>query len=102
MADRNFCFRRFLLGIAQQLRFYIIREHAGLNYKVASELQRRGRSDSRAIFEQIIIVEEEDGTRHKIRRIVVKLKKATEDGDWELAILTNLPKTVSAVVVSEA
>src|SRR5205085_9634803 len=26
----------------------------------------------------------------------------TEDGDWELAILTNLPNTVSAVVVSEA
>src|SRR4051812_7929246 len=57
----------------------------------------RGRSDSGAIFEQIILVEEEDGTPHKIRRIVVKLKKATEDGDWELAILTNLPKTVSAV-----
>ena len=30
----------------------------------------------------------------------MKLKKATEDGDWELAILTNLPwKSVSAVVV---
>jgi len=32
----------------------------------------------------------------------VKLNKATEDGDWELVVLTNLPKTVSAVVVSEA
>src|SRR3954471_3035214 len=102
VADRNFCFRRFLLGIAQRLGFFIIREHAGLNYKVSSKLQRRGRSDTGDIFEQIIIVEEEDGTRHKIRRIVVKLNKATEDGDWELAILTNLPKTVSAVVVSEA
>src|SRR5206468_432490 len=39
---------------------------------------------------------------HRLRRIVVKLKKATEDGDWELALLTNLPKKVSAVVVSEA
>jgi hypothetical protein len=102
VADRNFCFRRFLLGIAKRLGFFIIREHAGLNYKVASKLRRRGKSDSGDIFEQTIIVEEEDGTEHKIRRMVVKLKKATEDGDRELAILTNLPKTVSAVVVSEA
>jgi hypothetical protein len=102
VADRNFCFQRFLLGIAKRLGFFIIREHAGLNYKVASKLRRRGKSDSGDIFEQTIIVEEEDGTEHKLRRMVVKLKKATEDGDWELAILTNLPKTVSAVVVSEA
>src|SRR3954466_8138137 len=75
VADRNFCFQRFLLGIAARLGFYIIREHAGLNYKVTSKLQRRGRSDTGDIFEQIIIVEDEDGTPHKIRRIVVRLKK---------------------------
>jgi hypothetical protein len=35
--------------------------------------------------------------------VVVRLDKATQDGDWELAILTNLPaRKVSAVVVSEA
>jgi hypothetical protein len=102
VADRNFCFQRFLLGIAKQLGFFIIREHAGLNYQVASKLRKRGRSESGEIFEQTIVIEKEDGTKFRIRRIVVKLNKATEDGDWELAILTNLPKTVSAVVVSEA
>ncbi len=101
VADRNFCFQRFLVGIAAQLGFFVIREHAGLNYKVASKLRKRGQSESGEIFEQTIVVEEEDGTKHRFRRIVVKLKKATEDGDWELAILTNLPKSVSAVVVSE-
>jgi VCBS repeat-containing protein len=102
VADRNFCFQRFLLGIAGKLGFFVVREHAGLNYKVANRLRRRGRSESGEVFEQAVVIEEEDGTKHTIRRIVVKLKKATEDGDWELAILTNLPKTVSAVVVSEA
>jgi Transposase DDE domain len=102
VADRNFCFQRFLLGIAKKFGFYVIREHAGLNYKVASKLRRRGQSDTGEILEQTIIIEEEDGTRHHVRRVVVKLKKATEDGDWELAILTNLPSSVSAVVVSEA
>jgi hypothetical protein len=102
VADRNFCFQRFLLGIAKKLGFFVIREHAGLNYKVASKLRRRGQSETGGILEQTIVVEEEDGTKCFLRRIVVKLKKATEDGDWELAILTNLPDTVSAVVVSEA
>lgn len=32
----------------------------------------------------------------------MKSAKATEDGDWELAILTDLPRAVSAAVVSEA
>jgi hypothetical protein len=102
VADRNFCFQRFLLGIAAKLGFFVIREHAGLNYKVVSKLRKRGRSESGEIFEQTIVVEDEEGTKHRLRRIVVKLKKATEDGDWELVILTNLPKTVSAVMVSEA
>jgi hypothetical protein len=80
----------------------IIREHAGLNYKRASKLRKRGRSDTGEILEQAIVIEEEDGTKHHLRRIVVKLEKATEDGDWELAILSNLPNTVSAVVIAEA
>jgi hypothetical protein len=102
VADRNFCFQRFLLGIAKKLGFFVIREHAGLNYKVASKLRKRGRSESGEILEQTIVIEEEDGSKFFLRRIVVKLEKATEDGDWELAILTNLPDTVSAIVVSEA
>jgi hypothetical protein len=102
VADRNFCFQRFLLGIAKQLGFFIIREHANLNYKVASKLRQRGHSESGEILEQTIVIKDEEGNKLRWRRIVVKLHKATEDGDWELAILTNLPQTVSAVVVSEA
>jgi hypothetical protein len=102
VADRNFCFQRFLLGIAKKLGCYVIREHAGLNYKVASKLRKKGRGESGEILEQAIVIEEEDGSKYRVRRIVVKLAKPTEEGDWELAILTNRPKTVSAVVVSEA
>ena len=102
VADRNFCFQRFLLGIAKQLGFFIIREHAGLKYKVASKLRRRGQSETGQILEQTIVIEEENGDKFFLRRVVVKLNKATEDGDWELALLTNLPDKVSAVMVSEA
>ena len=102
VADRNFCFQRFLLGIAEKLGFFVIREHAGLNYKVTSKLRKRGQSDSGAVWEQSIVLEDEKGTKHHLRRIVVKLKMATEDGDWELVLLTNLPNDVSAVAVSDA
>jgi hypothetical protein len=102
VADRNFCFQRFLLGIVKKLAFFVIRQHAGLNYKVASKLRKRGRSESGEILEQVILIEEEDGTTYHVRRIVVKLDKPTEDGDWELAILSNLPDTVAAAAVSEA
>src|SRR5580692_3393095 len=37
VADRNFCFQRFLLAIAKKLGSFVIREHAGLNYKTASK-----------------------------------------------------------------
>ena len=102
VADRNFCFQRFLLGIAKKLGFFVIREHASLNYKLTGKLRKRGQSETGEIFQQAIVIEDEEGVKYRFRRIVVKLNKPTEDGDWELAILTNLPQTVSAVVVSEA
>lgn len=102
VADRNFCFQRFLLGIAKNLGYFVIREHAGLNSEVTSRLRQRGRSASGEVLEQGIVVEQEGGAKWRVRRIVVKLDKATEDGDWELVILTNLPATVSAVVAAEA
>ena len=42
VADRNFCFQSFLMGIAKKLGYFVIREHAGLNYKVTSELREVG------------------------------------------------------------
>ena len=102
VADRNFCFQRFLLEIAKKLGYFVIREHAGLSSEVTSQLRKRGRNASGEVLEQSIVIEQEDGTKWRVRRIVVKLDEATEDGDLELAILTNLPATVSAVVVAQA
>jgi hypothetical protein len=102
VADRNFCFQRFLLGIAGKMGYFVIREHAGLDYEVTGRLRKRGRGESGEVWEQSVSIEREGGTRLRVRRVVVKLDKATENGDRELAILTNLPGTVSAVVVAEA
>ena len=102
VADRNFCFQRFLLDIIGKSGFFVIREHAGLNRKAAGELRPAGRGETGEVFEQAVVVEQEDGTEHRLRRVVVRLDKATQDGDRELAILTNLPEEVSAVMVAGA
>ncbi|MBY0230713.1 MAG: transposase, partial [Gemmataceae bacterium] len=101
VADRDFCFQRFLLGIAARRGHFIIREHAGLNRKAAGELRKQGRCGSGEVSEQAIVIEEEGGARLRLRRVVVVLDEATGDGDLELAILTNLPASVSAAVVAD-
>src|SRR6266487_3047966 len=101
LADRNFCVKPFLLAIARRGGFFIIREHAQLNYCCAGKLRRRGRVETGQVFEQTIRLEDEDGERHRLRRVVLVLDEATRDGDRELALLTNLPAAVSARQVAE-
>jgi Transposase DDE domain len=102
LADRNFCVKHFLLAIAQRLGFFIIREHKQLNYCAAGKLHLRGRVETGQVFEQIIYLEDEDGTRRRMRRVVLVLDQPTRDGDRELALITNLPQKVSARRVAEA
>ena len=51
-----------------------------------------GKTETGDIYEHWIEVIDDEGKAHKLRRIVVKLKKATRDKDKELYIITNLPK----------
>lgn len=100
MADRNFCVKWFLLAIAKRGGFFLIREHAQLNYCKAGKLRRRGRVETGQVLEQSIGLEDEDGKRYWVRRVVVQLDEPTRDGDWELALITNLPDEVTAKTVA--
>ncbi len=102
VADRNFCFRDFLLGVIGRSGFFVIREHAGLAFKAAGGLRKAGRGETGDVFEQAVVIEGEGGVEHRLRRVVVRLDEATGDGDVELAILTNLPGSVPAVMVAGA
>ncbi len=46
------------------------------------------------VYEQPITVTDEAGREHAFRRIRVALKKATRDGDLELAMISHLPSEV--------
>ncbi len=101
MADRNFCVKWFLLAIGKRAAFFIIRQHEQLNYSKASKLRRRGRVETGQVLEQSICLEDDDGTRYWVRRVVVQLDEPTRDGDREIALITNLPDEVSAKTVAD-
>lgn len=101
LADRNFCTFALLSGMARRQAFFIIRHHAKLRIVSSGTLRHRGQSETGEVFEQKITLEGDDGTRLEARRIVVRLEAPTRDGETELAIVTNVPRSdASAFVIA--
>ena len=92
LMDRNFCVRSFLFGIKDRNGFFIVRQHGQLPYMVLTAQKKVGKTETGEIYEHWIEVIDDEGKAHKLRRIVIKLKKATRDKDKELYIITNIPK----------
>ncbi len=100
IADRNFCTRQFLSGIASREGYFIIREHKGLPRQELSSLVEMGVTETGKVLEQQIKITYDD-TSLNLRRVVVKLKQATRHGDTEVAILTHLsPSVASATTIA--
>ena len=100
MADRNFCTARILSGIAERKASFIIRQHASnVAWEPAGEPVHCGTTDTGEVFEQKVVLLFEHGPL-EARRITIKLKDATRDGDRALHILTNLPASVPAVEIA--
>lgn len=101
IADRNFCTTTLLTGIAERSAFFAIRHHANLPVTSAGTLRQRGHTDTGEILEQAVTIRFGRDKQMKLRRITVRLRRATRDGDIELSILTNLPvKDAPAVNVA--
>jgi IS4 transposase len=101
IADRNMCTLDFLSGIAQRQSAFVIREHQNLPWQAWGDLQSIAMIETGELLEQPIKIESQ-GTPLELRRIVLRLSKATRHGDTQIVILTNLPVAVaSAIVVSE-
>ena len=103
IADRNFCTTNFLFGIAQRLGFFVIRQHAStLTYELLKKRTVVGHCSAGIIYEQGMRLTHPDGQTLKIRRITLELDQPTESGEWEVHILTNLPKReFSGIAVAE-
>jgi hypothetical protein len=103
LADRNFCVRWFLQNITAARAFFTIRRHKGMfPLTVSGQERRRGGCATGRVFEQTIVVTDDDGTEHRWRKVRIELDKPTRDGDTEITLISNLPADVSARVIAQA
>jgi len=94
IADRNFCTRQFLLGIASRESCFIIREHKSIPYRELSLLKEIGVTETGHVFEQEVQISYDDAIL-SLRRVVIRLNQPTRHGDTEVALLTHLPTSVA-------
>jgi hypothetical protein len=102
--DRNFCTIGFIFGVKENKGSVLVREHKGLPWKALSELSYVGRTETGAVFEQEVQIEEEDkesGEKQtlRLRRILIRLDEPTRDGETEVALLTDVEQ-VSALTLA--
>ncbi|BBO93374.1 IS4 family transposase [Desulfosarcina ovata] len=95
IADRNFCVVEFTCGIDKRDAWFIIREHGNYPFELIGKGKYIGKIETGAVYEQPIRVRDEAGEEHPFRRIRVKLKGETRDGDTEILIITNLSKSAA-------
>lgn len=98
VADRNFCTTGLLFGISKRGGFFVIRHHAGMTLVSSGTLRNRGRTDTGDVFERTVTVLGPAGESLNLRQLVLRLDKATRDGDGEMAILTNVPSEAAGAV----
>jgi hypothetical protein len=103
VADRNFCTTGFLFGLRTRKAFFVIRQHRStLTWQLTGHRRRVGKCGKDVIYEQIVkLTDPRQGETMYVRRITIKLHQPTRDGDLELHVLTNLPKTITASRVAE-
>lgn len=93
VADRNFCVVSFTCGIADKKACVIFRQHGNLPYTILGKEKYIGKIETGRVYEQPIMVVDENDKEHKFRRIRVCLKKETRDGDKNIFLITNLSKS---------
>jgi IS4 transposase len=102
VADRNFCTLKFLSGLAAAGARFIIRQHGQLHGTPVGTPRKIGRTAAAVVYAQIFQLPEYDGRTLVIRRVILKLRRPTRDGDRELLLLTNVPRSkADAVAIAE-
>jgi len=92
IADRNFCIVRFTCGIETRGAFFVIREHKKYPLQLLGKEKYIGKIETGKVYEQPISVVDDVGQKHTFRRIRIRLKKETRDGDTDIFIISNLSK----------
>ena len=95
IADRNFCTVEFTCGIASRGADFVIREHKNYPWQPLGKEKYIGKIETGTVYEQPIMVRDDSGREHPFRRIRIKLKKKTRDGDTDIFVISSLSKRSS-------
>jgi hypothetical protein len=98
IADRNFCTLGFLFGLHARGGFFVIRQHGNLPWQALNQLSSIGTNETGAVLEQSIQLTFNHTLSLPLRRVIVRLKHPTRDGDLEIAMLSNLPAADASAV----
>jgi hypothetical protein len=102
-ADRNFCCSNYLIGLEKRDSFFVIRQHANIPFTAAAETVFVGTSETGDVFEQKRSVKNPETEESiEVRRVEVKLKSKTRDGDILLSILSNLPEDIFGTEMADS
>lgn len=88
IGDRHFCILGFMLGIISRGGAFIIRQHGRLKGELMGERRKIGRVANGTAYEQRM-----RAGGMTLRRVTVELHEPTRDGEMEIHILTNIPKS---------
>ncbi len=99
--DRHFCTAGFLFGIMERGAYFVTRQHASsLRCEELDRPRKAGMVESGVVYEQKLRIFNGDGRTAVVRRVIVRLHEPMRNGDWEVAILTNLPAKIRATRVA--
>lgn len=92
IADRNFSTRTILAGWQRRGSAFLVREHGrNPNPSELEPAREMGRVETGLVYEQAVSILDESNTPLPLRRIELRLDRATEDGDTVIRLLTNVP-----------
>jgi hypothetical protein len=95
IADRNFCTIDFTCQFESRGACFIIREHQKYPWQPVEKEKLIGDITTGKVYEQPILVFNQEGKQYKFRRIRIALKKETRDGDRQISIITNVPENAA-------
>jgi Transposase DDE domain len=93
--DRNFCTVDFMHGVAQRRAYFVARRHGNLTIEPQAEFGPEVETKTGWVSERAVWVGREGQHVLPARLVRVRLKQPTEDGDWEVELVTNLPVEVA-------
>jgi hypothetical protein len=95
IADRQFCVVDFLWELSQRQAFFVIRKHGNLTVETRGAPGDEMETATGRVREASVWVCREGERSLPARLIRVRLKRATQNGDKEVLIPTNLPSAAA-------